>query len=292
MNKVSFIGLGQMGGAQALRLHSSGVSIVGFDTSKEARDRCENCGLPVRDSLSEALRDCDTVMTCLPNSAIVSSVWLGTDALESLVRPGMLLIELSSIAPATMRDVGAALEEKGAHVVDCPVSGSPQEATAGKLVLIAGGRPQAVEQARALLEHLGTIRVAGGIGAAKVIKIVNNMMSMANVAAASEAFVLATQAGVDPRVLFDVLSVSGGRSGQFLKRFPWVLEGDYAPRFKLELGEKDLSLGTDLGRELGMPTPIASLVREMCALAMAEGLKGQDIVALHKMYSQWCTART
>jgi 3-hydroxyisobutyrate dehydrogenase-like beta-hydroxyacid dehydrogenase len=116
---------------------------------------------------------------------------------------------------------------------------------------------------------------------------VNNMMSMANVLVASEAFALGVAAGVDAKTLFDVLSVSGGRSHHFLKRFPNALKGDFAPGFKMELGEKDLALGIELGRTLRLPTPVASATRELFALALAEGFRGQDIVALLEMYRKW-----
>jgi len=104
---------------------------------------------------------------------------------------------------------------------------------------------------------------------------------------AAEAFALGTAAGVDPRTLYDVLSVSGGRSHHFTKRFPSALEGNFDPGFKMELGEMDLALGIELGRALHMPTPTASLVRELYALALATGFRGRDIVALLAMYNKW-----
>ena len=113
------------------------------------------------------------------------------------------------------------------------------------------------------------------------------MMSMGNVLIAAEAFALGVAAGVEPEKLYDVISVSGGRSHHFTKRFPNALKGDFRPGFKLELGEKDLSLGIDLGRRLNLPTPAASTVREIYALALAQGFRGQDIVALLAMYQNW-----
>ncbi|CAN5439107.1 NAD(P)-dependent oxidoreductase [soil metagenome] len=288
MERIVVIGLGQMGGAIAGRLHAQGCDVVGFDALAAARDGFVSRGGISAATLAQAVEGAQVVITCLPNSAIVRAVWLGPDSLQSVVKAGTLLIDMSSIDPDTMRTVGKALAENGAEIVDCPVSGSPQEATIGKLILIAGGSKAAVDRARPTLAHLGeTLRYAGDIGAAKVVKIANNMMSMANVLAASEAFALGKRAGVDPAILFDILSVSGGRSAQFLKRFPWALQGDYSSRFKMELGEKDLSLGVELGRSVGLPTPVASLTREMAAMAMAQGQRGQDIVALLAMYDGW-----
>src|SRR6516164_2227111 len=116
------------------------------------------------------------------------------------------------------------------------------------------------------------------------------MMSMGNVLVAAEAFALGVAAGVDPQTLYDVLSVSGGRSHHFTKRFPNALKGDFSPGFKMELGEKDLALAIALGRSRRLPTPAASAVRELYAMALAEGLRGQDIVALLAMYRRWAEA--
>ena len=139
-----------------------------------------------------------------------------------------------------------------------------------------------------LFDILGqTWKHTGEVGTAKVVKIVNNMMSMGNVLVAAEAFSLGVAAGVEPEKLFDVISVSGGCSHHFTKRFPNALKGDFSPGFKMELGEKDLSLGIKLGRAHNLPTPTASIVREMYALALAEGFRGQDIVALLAMYDKW-----
>lgn len=288
MKKIAVIGLGQMGGAIAWRLHASQLDVRGYDLSATAREAAAAKGLPVADSLAAAVEGCDMVLTSLPNSAVVNEVWLGAGGLKELLGGGVACVELSSIDPGTMKAVAKALQARGASMLDCPVSGSPAEALEGKLVLLVGGAPADLEAARPVLQRLsGTIQHAGDVGAGKVVKIVNNMMTMANILAASEAFSLGVHAGVKPDMLFDILSVSGGRSAQFLKRFPWVVAGDFAPRFKMELGEKDLSLGIDLGRAMGQPTPLASTARELYAMALAQGHRGRDIVALFDMYQQW-----
>ncbi|MFO1198360.1 MAG: NAD(P)-dependent oxidoreductase [Burkholderiaceae bacterium] len=285
---IAVIGLGQMGGAIAVRLHACGEDVVGYDVSAAARDGCAAQGLRVAPSMAEAVAGRTLVLTSLPNSASVDAVWAGPGGLGELAAPAQLCVELSSIDPHTMQRVAQGVAARGAAVLDCPVSGSPAEAGQGKLVLIVGGAPADVERARPVLSRFGeTIRVAGPVGTGKVVKICNNMMSMANILVASEAFALGTRAGVDPAMLFDILSVSGGRSSQFLKRFPWAIERDFEPRFKMELGEKDLALGVDLGRACGMPTPVASVAREMYATALASGLRGRDIVALLQMYERW-----
>jgi 3-hydroxyisobutyrate dehydrogenase len=288
MEKIAIIGLGQMGGAIARRLHAQRGGIVGYDVSAAAREVAAKDGMKVAGSIAQAVEGASAVLTCLPNSGIVDAVWLGQGGLASCVAGNATCIELSSIDPDTMKRVAEAVQSRGARVLDCPVSGAPAEALEGKLVLLAGGDAALLEESLPLLRHISeNIRHAGDIGAGKVVKIVNNMMTMANILAASEAFSLGVRAGVQPEKLLEILSVSGGRSAQFLKRFPWAVAGDFAPRFKMELGEKDLALGTDLGRAVGQPTPIASLGRELYALALAEGHRGRDIVSLYDMYRQW-----
>lgn len=289
---IAVIGLGQMGGAIAWRLHNSGFKVRGYDANPDTCRAMAAKGLAVADSLAALLPGCEMVMTSLPNSAIVREVWLGEAGLAAHVAPGTACVELSSIDPDTMKDVAQAAVARGATVLDCPVSGSPGEALEGKLVLLVGGREPDLQAARPVLQCIGSsIQHAGDVGAGKVVKIVNNMMTMANILAASEAFSLGMHAGVKPETLFEILSVSGGRSAQFLKRFPWAVAGDFAPRFKMELGEKDLALGIELGRQTGQPTPLASTARELYALALAQGHRGRDIVALLDMYQHWVEPR-
>ena len=286
--RIAVIGIGQMGSGMAQRLAAQGHDVLGYDIAPAARDVLKAQGLAVADSIAKALPGRQVILSSLPNPATVRDARLGKGGIVECAEPGSLLIELSTIDPDCMREVGAAATKRGLAVVDCPVSGSPKEAGIGKLVLIAGGERDAVKRAEPLLLQLGeTWKYTGAVGTAKVVKIVNNMMSMGNVLIASEAFALGTAAGVEPETLYDVLSVSGGRSHHFTKRFPNAIKGDFSPGFKMELGEKDLALAIELGRTMKQPTPGASMVREMMALALAEGYRGQDIVSLLQMYQCW-----
>lgn len=286
--RIAVIGMGQMGSAMASRLSEAQYDVMGYDINEATRQALVDQGVNMADSLAAALAGRTTVLTSLPDPTAVKGAWLGESGIIALAEDGSMLIELSTIDPDCMKEVGAAAAAKGLAVLDCPVSGSPNEAGTGKLVLLVGGEAPTLERAEPLFDLLGqTWQHTGGVGTAKVVKLVNNMMSMGNVLVASEAFALGVAAGVEPQKLFEVISVSGGRSHHFTKRFPNAIKDDFAPGFKMELGEKDLSLGVDLGRAMKMPTPAASLAREMYALAVAEGYKGQDIVALMDMYRQW-----
>ena len=168
------------------------------------------------------------------------------------------------------------------------MSGGPAEAGTGKLVFIVGGDGAVLERCRPVLGTLGTeVHHVGPLGSGQVVKIVNNMMSMANVAIAAEAMVLGVKAGMDPGRLFDILSTSGGRSHHFLKRFPNVLAGDFTPRFGIGLSRKDLSLAMALAARLEMPLLVTSAVRQVYEAAHAQGLGDLDMAGVIRLYEHW-----
>lgn len=283
--QVAVVGLGHMGGAVAARLAQFGM-VRGFDRSAEARDRAAADGVQVVDTLAAAVSEADVVLTSLPNSAAVRAVW-APEALLDAAKRGAILVELSTVDPATMREVATLAGRAGLISVDAPVSGGPGEARNGKLGLIVGGADEHVAQVRPVLERLGSISRTGGVGTGKIVKIVNNLMTLGNVLVAAEAFALGEAAGMDPQMLYEVLATSGGRSHHFTKRFPKALAADFDPGFAVELGEKDLALGVEFARSLGMPAPAAATGQSVYALAMAEGFAQADIVALLQVYRRW-----
>ena len=286
--KIAVIGMGQMGSGMAGRLRESNLDVVGYDINADQRARLAGEGFRMASSIAEALADRTVILTSLPDPKAVTEAWLGAGGIVASAATGALCIELSTIDPQTMRNVAGPAASRGIAVLDCPVSGGPNEARSGKLILMAGGEASDVARAQPILDLLGNdCKHTGPVGTAKVVKIVNNMMSMGNVLVAAEAFALGVAAGVESEKLYEVLSVSGGRSHHFNKRFPNALKGDFAPGFRMELGEKDLALGVELGRMTHMPTPSASATRELYALALAEGFRGRDIVALLSMYQNW-----
>lgn len=292
MSHVAVVGLGNMGGGLAARLAASGIPTVGIDPSPAARGRAASEGVRVAEELADALPGARAVISSLPNSAVVRSVWLSPGGIVDLVSPPTVLIEMSTIDPQTMREAAAAAESKGAAALDVPVSGGPREARDGTLSLLVGGRPEVVADVEDVLDALGTRHHVGDVGDGKVVKIVNNMMSMGNIVVAAEAFALGRAAGVDGQRLYEVLSVSGGTSNQFRKRFPRALAGDFEPGFTVELAEKDLSLAQGLARSMSLPIPAASAIRDMYAVAMSEGLAARDHVAVLQMYEAWAAGRS
>jgi 3-hydroxyisobutyrate dehydrogenase len=289
--RIAVLGLGAMGGAVAVRLNDCGFAVAGFDPGEAAAGRAADAGIEVRASAQHAAVDADVVVTSLPDPPTVRAAWSGPDGVVAAARPGSLLIELSTIDPDTMIDVARLARERGQRVVDCAVSGGPEQAASGELGLLVGADDEDLAAAEPVLSAIGgSVSHAGDVGAGKVVKIVNNLMSMGNVLVAAEAFQVGLAAGVDGRRLYDILARSGGSSQHFVKRFPWVLADDRRTRFSIALGEKDLGLALDLARSVGVPAPTASAVRSIYAIAMAEGLAGDDIVGLTRLYERWTSS--
>jgi 3-hydroxyisobutyrate dehydrogenase-like beta-hydroxyacid dehydrogenase len=286
--RIGFVGLGMMGGQMARRLAEQGYRVTGYDADGERAGRAEKSGVSLAKSPAAAAEAADVVLSSLPDPAALRRAYLGTDGVLSATRPGMTLIDLSTVDPDTWREVATAARAKGADCLDAPVSGGPAEAGNGKLVFLVGGEAVVLDRCRALLLTLGTeIHHVGPLGSGQIVKIVNNVMSMGNVAVAAEAMVLGVKAGMDPQRLFDILSTSGGRSHHFLKRFPNVLAGDFTPYFSIGLSRKDVSLALTLAAKLEMPMFVTSTVRQVYEAAHAQGLGQLDMAAVTKLYEQW-----
>lgn len=280
--KICFFGLGVLGGAFARRLVECNFDVHGFDPSEKALQRSAQHGIkPGNDA---DLGDADFVMTSLPDDAAIRQVLWGNGQVLTKMRKGATLIELSTALPATLREVDEDGVRLGIKVVDCPVSGGPNEALAGGMKLLVGARDEGLQAAKVVLDSLGETYYIGNPGDGKTVKLVNNMMTMGNVAVAAEAFTLGVKAGMEPQRLFEVLSNSGGRSFHFLKRFPKVLERDFKPGFSAAMGEKDLRLALQMTHEVRSPAFVTALVHQLYERTCSAGLDQEDIVSIVKLF--------
>jgi 3-hydroxyisobutyrate dehydrogenase-like beta-hydroxyacid dehydrogenase len=286
--RIGFLGMGAMGGSMARRLAESGFSVAGYDVNTARAEAAANDGVKVATSAAMAAEGADVVMSSLPNPAAVREAYLGANGAVAALRAGAIVVDMSTIDPNTWREVADAAAARGADSLGAPVSGGPADAGSGRLVFLIGGEATVIERCRTVFETLGSeIHHLGPLGAGHVVKLVNNVMSMCNVAVAAEAMVLGVRAGMDPQRLFDVLSTSGGRSHHFLKRFPNVLAGDFTPYFSIALSRKDLSLALQMAESLGVPMLATATVRQIYEAAAAQGLDGLDMAGVTTLYERW-----
>ena len=269
--KVAFIGLGNMGAPMALNLLKAGYPLSVFDLVPSALKTLADAGAVTAVSAAEAVRDADVVVSMLPASAHVHKLYLGEGGLLAAAKPGALLIDSSTIAPRTAREVAEAATAKGFAMIDAPVSGGTAGAAAGTLTFIVGGDAAALERARPLLEKMGrNIFHAGASGAGQIAKICNNLLLGIQMIGTAEAINLGVANGVDARVLSDIMVKSSGRNWTLELYNPWpgVMDNVPASRaysggFGTDLMLKDLGLAQEAAAAAEASTPLGALAREL-----------------------------
>lgn len=271
--RIGFIGLGIMGRPMARNLIKAGYELVVHSRSRGPVDDLvnESSAATAANSPREVAEQAKIVVTMLPDSPDVHAVVFGEDGLLGAMGQGSLLIDMSTIAPATAIEVEAALREKGAGAVDAPVSGGEPGAINAALSIMAGGSEADFERAKPLFEALGkTIVHVGGPGAGQTVKACNQIVVAVIYAAVSEALVLGSKAGVDPAKVVQVLS--GGLAGNRILELKGqgMIDHAFNPGFRINLHRKDLGIATATGKEFGVPMPVTALVTQMFeALAVA-----------------------
>lgn len=285
--RVGVLGLGNIGGGMASRLIECGYEVIGYDVAASACEALQKKGGGVAKSPAELARSVNVVVSSLPNPKIVREAFLGKDGWLEGAIPTATMIESSTIDPHTIKEVAQEAQRRGIRVLDVALSGEPPQAAKGELVFMVGGRDEDVEDHRDVLETLAKkIHRTGGIGTAKTVKLVNNLMSLGNIAVASEAFVLGVKCGMDPEKLYEILSTSGGRSAHFVYDFPKVLEGNYQPGFKTHLAYKDISLILDLAREEQYETILAPVIASLYQKVMELGMGEEHFTSVVKLYEE------
>jgi len=266
MAKVGFIGLGNMGLPMAANLIKAGHAVSGFDVNEDAGARLAAGGGTKAQSIAEACREAEVVITMLPAGEHVREVYLGTDGVLAAVAPATLLIDSSTIDVETARQVAQAAQAKGLAMIDAPVSGGVAGAQAATLTFMVGGGDDAFERARPVLETMGkTIVHAGGPGNGQAAKICNNMILGASMIVVAEAFLLAEKLGLDAQRLFDISSKSSGQCWSMTSYCPVPglvptspANRDYKAGFTAAMMLKDLKLAQAAARATRATTPLGA----------------------------------
>jgi 3-hydroxyisobutyrate dehydrogenase len=276
---VGFIGLGTMGGKMAANLQKAGFKLVVHDLHRQAASHHLNAGAVWADSPRALAGQVDVIFSSLPEPADVEAVALGPDGLISGMKTDAAYFDLSTNSPAVVKKLHAVFAEKGAHMLDAPVSGGPAGAASRKLAIWVGGDENVFIRHKAVLDAMGDkAAYIGPIGSATVAKLVHNMSSYAVTCALAETFTMGVKAGVDPLALWQaVRQGAAGRRFTFDALIDQFLAGKYdPPAFALKLAHKDVALANALGRELGLPMRMCNLVLAEMSEALARGWGGRD----------------
>ena len=290
--QIGFIGIGVMGRPMTLNLLKAGhhVTIYARHPDKPEVQEVLNAGAKLAPSARAVAMASDIVITMLPNSPQVEEVVAGPQGVLEGARTGLIIIDMSTIAPSVSRKLAQNVSTRGVHLLDAPVSGGSQGAVNGTLTIMIGGEREIFEPARPVLEAMGkkeNIFHVGPNGSGEIIKLVNNVLCGAIAAAIAESFVLGVKAGADVDTMAKIISVSTGASWQLTNQFPLrAFNGSFQPGFMTDLLHKDLGLALDLAAENTVPATMIALTRQMYEMARAEGYGREDYTSLLKVLEQ------
>ncbi|KOO09246.1 3-hydroxyisobutyrate dehydrogenase [Vibrio hepatarius] len=296
MSTIAFIGLGNMGAPMAENLLKAGFSVQVFDLVKEAVDQLADKGAVASDSIEQAVKGAQTVITMLPAGEHVRAVYLGDHSggvgLLNLIEENTFLIDSSTIDPESARIVAAQAASKGFEFVDSPVSGGVAGAKAGTLTFIVGGTDSAFSKAEQILKHMGkNIFHAGKAGDGQMGKICNNLMLGILMSGTCEALNLGIDNGLDPKVLSNIMLQSSGRNWalELYNPCPGVMDNapasnQFQPGFMSKLMLKDLGLGLDAAAKSQSSVPMGALARNLYAFHNANGNEELDFSSLFEFY--------
>jgi 3-hydroxyisobutyrate dehydrogenase len=278
---IGFIGLGKMGRPMATNLCRKGSRLVVYDVSRGPVDELAQLGAEVASGVPDLASRADIVFTMLPDSPVVDEVVTGRDGVLANLRPGSVVVDMSTIDPLVARRIGDALAARGVVMLDAPVSGGTERANSGELSVIVGGPAETFEACRDLFKAMGTkIFHVGGLGQGLAMKLVNNMLVQVNMVAVAEALVLGVKAGLDPKTIYEVVRVSTGTSSAFERGAARMLARDFSPAGTVDISFKDQELETAFAKQLGAPLLLANVSQQVYQMARAAGLGKQDGTAI------------
>ncbi len=285
MKKIGFLGMGIMGLPMAINMvKKSQQSVIGFDVVEEKRNIFkQNGGIPV-DNMQEIYNKCGIIFLCLPTNDLVKSRIQG---IIDTGKKGTIIVDLSSTAPSTIRDMYPKAKESDIRLLDSPVSGGEAGAIAGSLVIMCGGDKEIFDEVKPLLLTVGIAATyMGKAGCGSVAKLANNMIVACNIGAVSESLAFAVKAGLDPEVLFDAIKDGFAGSAVLNSKAPKIISRNFEASARIAVHQKDLKNAADLAAELGVEIPLSKMVLEYMNEMEAEGKVNEDHCAIAKIYER------
>jgi 2-hydroxymethylglutarate dehydrogenase len=287
MKKISVIGLGLMGTAIATLLMKAGYRVTGFDIVRKQMTDLVPLGLRALNSPQEAAKGADLILLSLPNWDAVLEAVEGKKGVVEGVQKGQIVADTSTSPPWESRALGKRLAKKGVEWMDVPISGSSAQARVGNMVFMAGGKRPVFERIKPVLDRIGKKTVyAGKSGDGATLKLVINHTLYLNQAAAIEGLVLGLKAGLNPDVLFEVITSGAAASDLLIARGKDMLNGNFSPKGPVVLANKDLDLSLETARKLGVVLPVGALYQQLLLKAHYNGWDREDATAVMKVYQQ------
>lgn len=285
--KIGFIGLGIMGKPMAKNLLKAGYDLVVLDINKPAVEELVALGAKAGQSNVDIANQCEIIITMLPNSPHVKTVVLGEGGIIEAAKPGTIVIDMSSIAPLASREIFAALEAKGIELLDAPVSGGEPKAIDGTLSVMVGGKKEIFDRCYDIMKAMaGSVVYVGESGAGNIAKLCNQIVVAINIAAVSEALILAKKAGVDPDLVFQ--AIRGGLAGSTVMeaKAPMMMDRNFKPGFRIDLHIKDLNNVLETSHGVGVSLPLSAQLMEMMQAIKLDGCGVEDHSSIVKYYEK------
>ncbi len=284
--KVGVIGLGSMGLGVARTLVAKGFEVHACDVRPEVVAAFANDGGVAAANPAALGSAVPIAIVLVVNADQTEQVLFGPDGAVSTMAPGSVVVSSSTVAPEYAIDLGRRLAEKGLLMVDAPVSGGAARAAKGEMTIMGSGVPEAFEKADAVLNAIATkvYRLGDVVGPGSKVKMINQLLAGVHIASACEAMALGIKAGVDPKVLYEVISNSAGSSWMFQNRVPHILDGDYTPLSAVNIFVKDLGIVLDSAKKMPFPLPITASAHQLYLAAAAQGHGYEDDSAVVKVF--------
>jgi 3-hydroxyisobutyrate dehydrogenase-like beta-hydroxyacid dehydrogenase len=280
--RVGFLGLGIMGSRMAANIARAGFPLAVWTHTPGKAERWASAhGATAHATPAEVARTSDVVVSMVVDGEQVAAILLGEHGVLEAAHPGLLCIDMSTIAPVDARRIGAALRERDVHMLDAPVTGSSPRAEAGTLTIMAGGEEEDFARSRPLLETMGELIVhVGELGQGEMLKLINNALGAANAAALAEALLLARATDIDLDAFVEVVATGSGASAQLELKAKPMREHDYTTLFKAAHLLKDVRLCLEEAQGAGVPFPAAAHARDLLSATIGRGHGDEDYAAM------------
>ncbi|MHA6531141.1 NAD(P)-dependent oxidoreductase [Paenibacillus sp. BAC0078] len=288
MKQIGFIGLGTMGAPMASNLLRSGFQVTVFNRTASKSEPLAAEGAKVAATPQSAAEGKDVIITMISNDDSIREVFYGDNGILNAMKPGAVIIDSSTISPGLVREIAAAVEERGGKFLDAPVTGSKPAAIEGTLVFMVGGNASVIEEHRDIFDAMGRLLLhMGENGSGAVAKLAHNAMVGIHNVALAEGFSIAVKSGVPADKFLELVQNGSAGSKQAELKGRKIIDNDFSNQFSLALMLKDLKLASSLSDSTGVPSPMLGLAKSMFQTGFNHGYGDEDLSAVVKTYEEW-----